>query len=147
MTASEVVSIGMLIDSGSALNLVSGTMARKLQKKGCIVKTAAKQVGSKVANGKRSTLNTVINLQLQLDSETSESTELLILNDLPFDLILGDEALLRWDGKLGWRKATFTVQQAQVQRKSTFPVLLVAHEDAVLRTRRTDHTLSFPFRA
>ena len=34
VTASEVVSVRMLIDSGSALNLVSGTMARKLPKKG-----------------------------------------------------------------------------------------------------------------
>ena len=94
-TASEVMESKMLIDSGSALNLVSGVMARKLQKKGCIVKATKKQVRIKVANGKRSVLNTTMSLQLQLGPEISEGTDFHVLEDLPFYLILGHEACMR----------------------------------------------------
>ena len=123
ITASEV-SVRMLIDSGSALNLVSGTMARKLQKKECVVKTAEKQVRIKVANGKISTLNTVISLRLQLDSETSESTEFLILNDLPFDLILGEPYCDGMTNCVGAKQPS-QYSQAQVQRKSKFPGMYI----------------------
>ena len=49
---SEVVDVRILIDSGSSLDLISGTLARKFRKKGCEVRTIQKGVRIKVANGK-----------------------------------------------------------------------------------------------
>ena len=141
-TASEVIESKMLIDSGSALNLVSGVMARKLQKKGCIVKAAKKQVRIKVANGKRSVLNTTMSLQLQLGPEISEGTDFHVLEDLPFDLILGHEACVRWNGNLDWGKATFSIQPGVTAKRVPIqwnvyrgqhwrsPALFTAKEDA-----------------
>ena len=74
------------------------------------MKAAKKQVKIKVANGKRSVLNTTVSLQLQLGPELTEGTDFHVLEDLPFDLILGHEACVRWNGNSDWCKATFSIQ-------------------------------------
>ena len=84
-------------------------MARKLQRKGCVAKAAKKNVRIKVANGKRSILKDVMTLKLQFGMETSEETDFLILEDLPFDFILGHETCRKWGGILNWQAATFSI--------------------------------------
>ena len=64
------------------------------------MKAAKKQVRIKVANGKRSVLNTTMSLQLQLGPELSEGTDFHVLEDLQFDLIIGHEACVRWNSNL-----------------------------------------------
>ena len=68
-TPLERVGLKMLVDSGSALDLISGIMARKLKKMGCTLKAATKRVRIKVANGKRSVLKEAMTLKLQFGSE------------------------------------------------------------------------------
>ena len=90
-TPSEKLEMKMLIDSGSSLDLISETMARKLQRKGCVTKAMKKIVRIKVANGRRSVLKDAMALRLQFGSQTNEETDFLILEDLPFDFILDYE--------------------------------------------------------
>ena len=108
-TPAEYVELKMLIDSGSALDLISGAMARKLKKMGCLLKAATKRVRIKVANGKRSVLQDAMTLQLRFGIEISEPIDFLILEDLPFDLILGHETCRRWQGILDWGRANFAI--------------------------------------
>ena len=47
--------------------------------------------------------------RLQFGSQTSEETDFLILEDLPFDFILGHETCRTWNGILNWKDATFSI--------------------------------------
>ena len=58
------VGLKMLVDSGSALDLISGIMARKLKKMGCTLKAATKRVRIKVANGKRKRVERSYDLEI-----------------------------------------------------------------------------------
>src|SRR5688572_25379054 len=120
-------------------------MARKLRKKGCTIKTARKSVRIKVANGKRSMLKDTMTLKLQFGPETSEEIEFLILEDLPFDFILGHEKCIKWKGILNWQDATFSITPREggnrvelewnVYRGQHWrsPVLFIARENTVLK--------------
>jgi exodeoxyribonuclease III len=144
-TPLEHVELKMLVDSGSALDLISGTAARKLKKKGCLLKAVTKTVRIKVANGKKNILKDAMTLQLRFGEETSEARDFLILEDLPFDLILGHETCKRWQGVIDWGRANFAitpgmsanrveidwnVYRGQHWRK---PVLFVAKENTVIQ--------------
>ena len=59
----------VLVDSGSTLDLVSGKMARKLQRLGHSTHEIATGVRIKVANGRKSVLNQAMMLQLIVHEE------------------------------------------------------------------------------
>src|SRR4051812_46147134 len=86
VTGSKPLSVKMLIDSGSSLDLISGALAAKLKKQGCATMPMKKGIKIKVANGKRSVLQEALHLQLQLGTETTEAIDFLVLRDLPFDM-------------------------------------------------------------
>ncbi len=83
-TRSEKIEMKMLIDSGSSLDLISGAMARKLQRFRCTTKPMKKNVRVKVANGKRSVIKDAMAPKLQFGPQTSEETDFLILKIRPY---------------------------------------------------------------
>src|SRR5690606_9606037 len=127
------------------LDLISGTAARKLKKKGCLSKAITKTVRIKVANGKKNILKDAMTLQLRFGEETSEARDFLILEDLPFELILGHETCKRWQGVLDWGRANFAITPGMNANRVEIdwnvyrgqhwrrPVLFVAKENTVIR--------------
>ena len=99
----------VLVDSGSTLDLVSGKMARKLQRLGHSMHEIATGVRIKVANGRKSVLNQAMMLQLIVHEEHTEPIEWLVLEDLPFDMILGSKTCKRWKAVVDWGKSRFTM--------------------------------------
>src|SRR4051812_49085821 len=91
--------IRMLVDSGSSL---AGALARKLRAKGCETRNIDKALRIKVANGKKSIVQEAMPLKLKFGDETAEQVDFLILEDLPFDFILGNETLMKWKGVIDW---------------------------------------------
>ena len=108
-TSVEKVPAKVLVDSGSTLDLISGKMARKLERLGHKTHEVNKGIRIKVANGRRSTLNQAMTLQLIVQEEHTEPTEWLVLEDLPFDMILGSETCKKWKAIVDWDKSRFTM--------------------------------------
>ena len=141
---SEVVDVRILIDSGSSLDLIPGTLARKFRRKACEVRTIRKGVRMKVANGKKSTVREVMPLRLRFDNETAELTDFLTLDDLPFDFILGNETLRKWKGIIDWEKNVVSITPGPQSKRLTMdwnvycgqhwrkPATLVTAEDILI---------------
>ena len=103
------VPVKVLVDSGSTLDLISGKMARKLVNMGHQITKVDRGVKIKVANGKKSMLTQAMPLQLMLEDELTESVEWLVLEDLPFDMILGSETCKKWGAIVDWRHSIFSI--------------------------------------
>ena len=108
-TNTSMIPVKVLVDSGSTLDLISGEMARKLQRNGYRTEEVQNGVKIKVANGKRSTLNQMMALKLQIKAGSTESREFLVLEDLPFDLIVGSETCKRWKASIDWEQSRFSI--------------------------------------
>ena len=107
--SSESVAAKILVDSGSTLDLISGRMARKLQSLGHELIETTNNVKIKVANGKRSTLKQALKLNLILQGEHTDPVQWLVLEDLPFDMILGSRTCKKWKSKIDWGKSKFSL--------------------------------------
>jgi hypothetical protein len=80
--------VRVLIDSGSTLDLVSGKMARRLERLGHKTHSCEQGIKIKVANGNKNVLNRAMKLELIVEGEHTMPTDWLVLEDLPFDMIL-----------------------------------------------------------
>ena len=101
--------VRVLVDSGSTLDLISGKMARRLKRLGHEMLETDRSTTIKVANGKRSTLSNAMSLQLILGEEHTDAVDWLVLDDLPFDMILGSETCKKWKGVVDWRCNRFSM--------------------------------------
>ena len=114
-TQGTQIPVKVLVDSGSTLDLISGKMARKLASMGHTTKIVNRGVKIKVANGKKSVLTQVMPLQLVLQEELTEPVEWLVLEDLPFDMILGSETCKKWKAVTDWGNSTFSITPGNVR--------------------------------
>ena len=92
----DYVKLKMLIDSGSAVDLISDKMAQKLKKLGHAIEKSGRRTVIKVANGKTSRLKEAMTLTLRLGDEVTEPITFFILDDLPFEMILGHCTCRKW---------------------------------------------------
>ena len=141
-TVAESSPAKILVDSGSTLDLVSGRMARRLQSLGHKVIETSSNVRIKVANGRRSMVNQAMSLQLILNDEHTKPVQWLVLEDLPFDMILGSKTCQKWQSVIDWKRNRFTltpndkeveidwnIYRGQHWRK---PVVLLARESITI---------------
>ena len=102
----KAVAIKLLIDSGSAIDIISGKLARKLKLNGVQVSTA-NTVHIKVANGNKNVINQAMLLHLNFEGVQSDARTFMILEDLPFDALLGSRTCRDWDASLCWKRTVF----------------------------------------
>jgi exodeoxyribonuclease III len=135
-TSADKIPVKVLVDSGSTLDLISGKMARKLKQLGHSTHNVEKGIKIKVANGRRSVLTEAMPLQLLVQEQHTEPIDWLVLEDLPFDMILGSETCKKWKSIVDWKNSTFTMTPGEGEIKVDWNVYRGQHwrKPAVLTT-------------
>ena len=109
LTSKEPRSVRILVDSGSSIDLINGKVARELERLGAKRRTV-EQTNITVANGRRNTISAALDITLVIKGEQCESRKFLILDDLPYDMLLGHNTCVKWQAKLEWGKAKFSLK-------------------------------------
>ena len=105
----ECSQVKVLIDSGAAINLISGEIAAALEKNG----TKATKEGNmriKVADGKRMPVDKVFHIPIQLAGKWTDPIKFFTLENLPFDILIGNPTLERWEADLSWKTFIFSMR-------------------------------------
>jgi hypothetical protein len=137
--------VKVLIDSGAAINLISRELANELIKGG----TTFRKEGNmriRVANGDRTSISDVTDIALELGGEWTDPLKFFVLQNLPFDILVGNPGLTKWEADLSWKTKSFSMRPrassgerievgwknytAQHWRK---PIALTAAEDIILQ--------------
>ena len=102
--------VRILIDSGAAISLMTKTLADKLCKKGHKTKEAH-SVNIKVANGSKETIRETITVPIKLEGQWTNEITFFILQNLPFDILIGNPTLYEWQAQMEWKTKTISLSQ------------------------------------
>ena len=105
-----ITPIRALVDSGASVDLVSEKVAKRLKTQGVKQVEELNPMTVKVANGSKCKISQSMTLILQFGTVTAEAQKFLIMEDLPFDIILGTETLEKWQAVLNWGKRNFSMR-------------------------------------
>ena len=108
--------------------------------------TAVHPVRIKVANGVRTELDQVFKLPIFFGKDRTDPVAFYVMPNLPFDLLIGNPTLERWDAKLAWGNHSFSFRPNAAQERrievgwSTFtgqhwrrPIPLMCAEEIILK--------------
>ena len=111
---------------------------------GHTAKTTGPAFRIRVVTGKKGTLQRTLTLNLLMNGEPVEATDFFILDDLPFDLIIGFPACKKWGSVLDCTQSTIDLQPGREARRVRLkfevyrgqhwraPVLLASQETVIL---------------
>ena len=109
INASGERKVTVLIDSGAAINLISGEIVSELEEAG-IKSSKEGNMRIKVANGKKMLIDRVYNLPIKLGGRVTDSVKFFALENLPFDILIGNPTLREWEAELSWKTHVFSIQ-------------------------------------
>ena len=139
--------VKVLIDSGAAINLVSGEIASELEKVG-IKSTKEGNMRIKVANGKKMLIDKVYLLPIQIGGHTTDPVKFFSLENLPFDILIGNPTLREWEAELSWKTHIFSMQpnKSSAERiQSTWKTFTGQHWRKPISLVTTELTILKPF--
>ena len=101
--------VRVLIDSEAAINLVSKEIATELEKNGLKISREG-NMRIKVANGGKALVDKVLEFPIFIGGVRTDPIKFFILENLPFDILIGNPTLEDWEAVLSWRTKVFSLQ-------------------------------------
>lgn len=101
--------VKILIDSGAAINLITKELAKKLCSQGNKIERT-EGINIKVANGLKEAIRETITIPLKLNEQETQRVKFFILQNLPFDILIGNPTLYEWNAIMEWKTKTITLQ-------------------------------------
>ena len=108
----------VLVDSGSELDIISAKLARKLIEAG-VVTYPVKPIKIQVATGDKGTIKEGMLISLGIGGVQSDMWKFVILENLPFDVLLGARVLAKWKSTLSFEDFTFQAQPCEADKRVT----------------------------
>ena len=98
----------ILIDSGSGVNLINANVAATLDPS--LECKCPQVVRIKVANGVRASLDRTFRIPLKFGAVSADPIICYVIDGLPFDVLIGNPTMDKWQAVLSWATKTFKFQ-------------------------------------
>lgn len=98
----------VLNDSGAGLEIMNSRLIQFIDPKFEVPCTESKRI--KVANGTRCTLNRTFRFPIKFGDHHTDPVTFYVMDNLPFDLLIGNPTLKRWQATLSWETQTLSLK-------------------------------------